>query len=705
MSDPVQQAPEKYGEPLEYDPEFRGPRKRRSCTDILCLFFFTGFVVAWILIGLYAFKRGDPERILKPTDSNGRRCGVDSEVLSKPYLFFFDIAKCADPTVILNGCNTPQVCIEKCPDHEWSANPYLTGQRKFDLNDVRSNLICINDESRNYVKDVDTLKSVIDQNRCALWYTTSYPSLDRCLPHLNQKSLSLSNLKITDPLLLFENVTLHIKSLAYSQEVGTEIFDDLSRTWRVIFLAFGIAIVFSLVYISLLRWVAGILTWLSILAVIALLITGTIFSYQRYDYLKINGPPPVKNKMIIGTLEEWSYKPELWIVLTVILGIAAVIIFLLVIFLRKRITIAITLIKEGSKAVSSIITSLFFPIIPWIFQCIVAVWVLAVLCFLMSIGKDTFIAQGMDSFTCICQGEYQDLKTGAECDPARFQTLCKDARTNQHCTSAGCHYFKQQKEDLITYFEVFNIFGFFWGIWFVSGLSQMILAGSFASWYWTFDKRDVPFFVVTASVGRTIRYHLGTVAFGSLIISICSFIRAVIEYTEKKLKKFDNGFVNAIFCCCKCFFWCLERFLKFLNRNAYIMCAIHGKNFCSSAGQAFNLLMRNAIRVVVLDKVTDFVFFIGKLVITGCMVAGSYYLFIRNTNVDLHYNGATPLVVIAIGSYIIASIFFGVYQMAVDTLFLCFLEDCERNDGTPQKPYFMSKNLMKILGKKNKKTD
>ena len=39
--------------------------------------------------------------------------------------------------------------------------------------------------------------------------------------------------------------------------------------------------------------------------------------------------------------------------------------------------------------------------------------------------------------------------------------------------------------------------------------------------------------------------------------------------------------------------------------------------------------------------------------------------------------------------------------------FLLFLlhtvEDSERNDGTPEKPYYMNKSLRKILGKKNKK--
>jgi hypothetical protein len=30
------------------------------------------------------------------------------------------------------------------------------------------------------------------------------------------------------------------------------------------------------------------------------------------------------------------------------------------------------------------------------------------------------------------------------------------------------------------------------------------------------------------------------------------------------------------------------------------------------------------------------------------------------------------------------------------------LEDCERNDGSKEKPYAMSKNLRNLLGKKNK---
>ena len=69
---------------------------------------------------------------------------------------------------------------------------------------------------------------------------------------------------------------------------------------------------------------------------------------------------------------------------------------------------------------------------------------------------------------------------------------------------------------------------------------------------------------------------------------------------------------------------------------------------------------------------------------------------------QVHYGGiAVAIVVIVVGTYFIASSFFSVYSMAVDSLFLCFLEDLERNDGTPSRPYFMSRGLQEVVGKMN----
>ena len=55
----------------------------------------------------------------------------------------------------------------------------------------------------------------------------------------------------------------------------------------------------------------------------------------------------------------------------------------------------------------------------------------------------------------------------------------------------------------------------------------------------------------------------------------------------------------------------------------------------------------------------------------------------------------TPIICIVVGTYFITTSFFNVYSMAVDTLFLCFLQDLKQNDGSRQHPYFMSKGIDK----------
>ena len=54
--------------------------------------------------------RGDPEKLLYPTDSLGNVCGV-GEFSDRPYLFFFDLVACANigASVVSAGCPTPQV--------------------------------------------------------------------------------------------------------------------------------------------------------------------------------------------------------------------------------------------------------------------------------------------------------------------------------------------------------------------------------------------------------------------------------------------------------------------------------------------------------------------------------------------------------------------------------------------------------------------
>eukprot|EP00741_Cyanophora_paradoxa_P015466 tig00020892_g14929.t1 len=76
-----------------------------------------------------------------------------------------------------------------------------------------------------------------------------------------------------------------------------------------------------------------------------------------------------------------------------------------------------------------------------------------------------------------------------------------------------------------------------------------------------------------------------------------------------------NVVVKYVFVCLKCCLACLERFLKAITRRAYIMIAMHGDSFCGAAQRSFALVLANILRVAAVGVVGDFLMFLGKLAI------------------------------------------------------------------------------------------
>jgi hypothetical protein len=215
------------------------------------------------------------------------------------------------------------------------------------------------------------------------------------------------------------------------------------------------------------------------------------------------------------------------------------------------------------------------------------------------------------------------------------------------------------------------------------------------------DKRNLPSFPIWRAFYRTFRYHLGSLAFGSLLVAIVQFIRVLFYQSQKQLQSMfgDHPAFKCVVCCVDCCLVCLEKFIMFINRNAYIEIAIYGKGFCQSASSVFGLLVRNAFRLIAVSGVTAFILFTCKVAITATVTAGAY-VAIRQYNFGLR-NIGLPLTIVAVMAWILSSCLLSVYRMAIDTIFVSYCEDCERNDGSPQKPYYMSKQLQSILGVHN----
>lgn len=113
-----------------------------------------------------------------------------------------------------------------------------------------------------------------------------------------------------------------------------------------------------------------------------------------------------------------------------------------------------------------------------------------------------------------------------------------------------------------------------------------------SKWYFSRDKSSIGSVTVITSITTSMIYHSGTAAFGALLIAIIKMIRSFIAYLQRKAEEMNSSIAKAVLCCCQCCFFCLEKCMRFLNKNAYIQTAIFGSSFCTSAREAFFLILR-----------------------------------------------------------------------------------------------------------------
>ncbi|XP_049891179.1 choline transporter-like protein 4 [Epinephelus moara] len=702
-----------YGEPAQFDPSFKGPMKKRGCTDIICCILFMAVILGYIAVGILAWLFGDPRHVLYPRNSTGWFCGIGPNE-GRPNLLYMDILKCVTSINVmataLNGlqCPTTQVCVENCPTEFWAVGVQAYFQKPAE---VFNQSLCV--PSLDLAKTDLSVKDIVDKELCPFFSAPTTSVLGRCLPDilkLDKIPSEFANIpglpsSVSDTVGLIKNGTGDIVNGFNAREIGTRIFEDFASSWPWILLGLLIAMVVSLLFLLLLRFTAPIMVWVLIIGVLGAGAYGIWHCYWEYDNYKQQSAS-ITDIGFTTNFKVYLQVQETWLAFLIIISVAEAIILLTIIFLRTRILIAIALIQESSKAISHMMSSLLYPLITFVLLVVCVAYWGATALYLATSGGPIYKVVALNSTMDGCG----TVNGTVDCDPQNFTSSDYPG-----CPSASCIFIKYNDEGFfqrnLFNLQIYNVVAFLWCVNFVIALGQCTLAGAFASYYWAFTKPDdIPMFPLSTSFIRALRYHVGSLAFGALILTLVQLVRIILEYIDHKTRAAQNACARFILCCMKCCLWCLEKFIKFLNRNAYIMIAIYGKNFCVSAKNAFMLLMRNVVRVVVLDKVTDLLLFFGKLLVVAGVGVLSFFFFSGrillpgNTfhSETLNYYWM-PIITVVFGSYLIAHGFFSVYNMCVDTLFLCFLEDLERNDGSLQKPYYMSKNLMKILNKSNKK--
>lgn len=519
------------------------------------------------------------------------------------------------------------------------------------------------------------------------------------------------------------------------------VLEDLGKCYLNILLIILLATVISFVWILLLKYNAKIIIWLSIFSLPIILSIGLYYSITTYlslirgtsedNELLPNEQTLAFDKALqtILTAEFVSYirNETLWLVLSIILFIILTALFIILHSLRARVSLSIALIRQASKAINGVKSTLIFPFIPRTIGIVVLVYGVLTSLLIISASHPTYHIVGGPNDGLACHPKlFQSNRTHAAIPQrrpkspqppsppptvhfdsiSRIQSLQDFTSKNRTISNnvnsqvkAQCVMSQPLSRQHVWKYHAINLFATLWLLHFISGLSQTTLAGAFASYYWAHRKpKDVPFFAVTASLYRVCRYHLGDIAFGSFLIATIRYIRILIEFIDNRVRRksspdINNPTTRSAACFCRLFFWLLERFLKYIDRNAYIMMSMYGEGYLQSAKRAVELLYKNSTRALVLDYVTYFVLLVSRLLITG--LAGlitAQEMFTAN----LHYKWL-PIAIVVVGTYFISKGLFSVYSMAVDTLFICFLIDSTINDGSAERPYSMSKDLRRIM--------
>lgn len=120
----------------------------------------------------------------------------------------------------------------------------------------------------------------------------------------------------------------------------------------------------------------------------------------------------------------------------------------------------------------------------------------------------------------------------------------------------------------------------------------------------------------------------------------------------------------------------MNRFVKFVSKNAYIQCALTSTDFCPAAWKAFILILGNAAKFAVGKILSAVVQFYGRFFIVALTVFYGYIFLIYVPVVaDNISSPFFPMIVIGIIAFLIGGIFISVFAFSIDCIMLCFLTD------------------------------
>jgi len=238
----------------------------------------------------------------------------------------------------------------------------------------------------------------------------------------------------------------------------------------------------------------------------------------------------------------------------------------------------------------------------------------------------------------------------------------------------------------------FYVFLMLWINDFMTAMSQYVIANASARWYFTEHiggMKLAPSCLLCKGYCTGWLYHFGSLAFGSLLISIFRPIRICVLAVVMAEELVDNAACGCIARCCFCCVECFNSFLVHLSKNAYIDIAITSKNFCAAGQNAADLLLRQSKTMIASAGATWIFTLAGLMSVT---TAGALITSVVVQNAE-QFNRPTsrfyiqdPMVCAAMAGvicFIVALGFMIVFDSVSDTMIICLAYDRDEMKSNP----------------------
>ncbi|XP_022918127.2 choline transporter-like 1 [Onthophagus taurus] len=622
----------------------------RSCTDVFWLLLYVVFWFFMVLIAAFSFVYGNPVRIINGYDSFGNTCGSKNKPIgnlelsgqdttNKPFLLFYDVHELK---------TSLKVCVEECPRKKLEKLDDIYQYNKNTRVELCKYNFQYEDIKNNTVKHKESILSGSLGPCPSLPIYESISVLNRCVPKF-----------VND---VSEVVLSNFYDLLNNWDTLEQILGDLYITWREILCLTFLALVISLATICILHILAHIVSYVIMILVSVASVAGTSFLWYTYIEIKYdlnNKMENDKDKILLESIRNGT--AFFWY--SIIATIITVILLILIIFMRKKVDFLAELFKDTSKCLLSIPALFLQPLITFVILLgFFAFWVFVILCLATSYYPGV-------------NGIPTKFMPGPNVSTSELATETSIPRDIPAETS---------KLTIIEYIDPIWVkymwwvyfVGLIWTSEFIMGCQSMVIAGSVAHWFYRHKYRDNSH--VLYAISKLIKYHLGSVALGSLLITIVKIPRLILMYLHEKLKRNKDKGSECASCglkCCICCFYCLENFLRYLNQNAYTVVAIDGANFCAAAKTAFEVLVSHALEVATINSIGDFILFLGKCLVTAVTGMVGLYFFRQNPKLNFF---AAPTLIVCIFAFFVAHCILSLYETVLDTVYLC---KCESGDN------------------------